>query len=443
MKRDGFLTGFMYVMLVLLAVGLALLILMNFRANQEQMEAIEAAELAAAATPTPSPSPTPEVTPTPERATETVTLTFAGDIIGQAGLSTAAASGGDDGVTYDFYRELDGVTDALSGSDFSSCTLVGTMTTLAGYDTGYNLPSSMATALAGVGFQLVNAATDHILDQGLDGLVDTVHSLQDEGLYVAGAYASEQAHGANMFSVHGVNVAFLSYTYGTGDVSILDNSWCVDVYTTDYMTAQEQIDYDRIDGDIATLRENGADIVVVYLYWWDNTQYYTVVRENQSDMAQHLFESGADVIIGAGIKTPQPIETMTVERADGTKANCVACYSLSNLMSCFNDQYTNLSAVAKIELQRDTETGEVWVGGVSYRPMFMLDTGDYSDYTDESVKYRLLDAYNAMDDYEDGGDTDLTELSYAAVVQGVEDLQNLLGAEYDEANGGVSMEFPY
>ncbi|MGM9614380.1 MAG: CapA family protein [Oscillospiraceae bacterium] len=443
MKRNGFITGLMYVLLVLLAVGLAVMIFLNFQANREQMEAIEAAEIAAATTPTPSPSPTPEPTPTPERATDTITLTFAGDIIGQPGLSTAAASGEDDEVSYDFYSELDGVTNALSGSDLSTCTLVGTMTTLAGYDEGYNLPSAMATALAGAGFQLVNAATDHILDQGLDGLVDTVHALQDEGLNVAGAYASAQAHGAYMASVHDVNVAFLSYTYGTGGVSVVDNSWCVDVYTTDYMTGQEQIDYDRIDADIEAVRNAGADIVVVYLYWWDSTQYYTVVRQNQSDMAQHLFESGADVLIGSGIKTPQPIETVTVERADGTKANCVACYSLSNLMSCFNDQYTNLSAVAKIQVSRDTDTGETWVSGVSYRPMFMLDTADYADYTDPGFKYRLLDAYDAIDDYEDGGETDLTELSYAAVTQGVTDLQNLVGADYDEKNGGVSLEFPY
>lgn len=445
MRKNGFLTGVLYVLLVLLVVGLAVMILLNVQVNREQQESIEEAEIAASTTPTPAPTATPEPTPTPDRVTETVTLTFAGDIVGQPGLSTDAASKSEDGedVSYDFFDELAGVTTSLIGSDYSACTLVGTMTELGTYDEGYNLPGSMATALAGAGFQLVNAATDHILDKELDGLTDTVHTMQDEGLTVAGAYAGEQAHGAYMVPIHGVNVAFLSYTYGTGGVSVVDNTWCVDVFTTDYMTGQEQIDYDRIDADIAAVREAGADVVVCFLYWWDSTQYYTVVRQNQADMAERLFVDGVDVIIGAGVKTPQPIEVKTVERADGSKANCVACYSLSNLMSCFNDQYTNLSAAAKIEISRDAQTGETWVSGVSYRPLFMLDTDDYADYVEPSYKYRLLDAYDAIDDYDDGGETVLTELSCQAVKQGVEDLQTLLGADYDEANGGVSLEFPY
>lgn len=442
MKRNGFITGLMYVLVVFLAVGLGLMILFNFQANTEQMAAIQAEEEAAAATPTPEPTATPEPTPTPTRVTETVTLAFAGDLVGQPGLSTDAAGGDGEDVTYDFFDEIAGVTNSLSGADFAACTLVGTMAEEGPYDEGYHLPTSMATALAGVGFQLVNAATDHILDRELNGLVDTVHALQDEGLMVAGAYAAQQAHGAYMTDVHGVNVAVLSYTYGTGGVSIVDNSWCVDVFTTDYMTDQAQVDYARIDGDIQAVRDAGADIVVCFLYWWDSTQYYTVTRQNQTDVADHLFESGADIIIGGGVKTPQPIETRVVERADGTKANCVACYSLSNLMSCFNDRYTNLSATARIEISRDTDTGDIWISGVSYVPLFMLDTDDYEDYEDPGYKYRLLDAYDAIEAYDTGFGT-VSEQTYDAIVTGVEDLQSLLGAEYDTENGGVVLEYPY
>ena len=448
MKRNGFGTGLMYVILVFLAVGLGIMIFLNFQANHQQMEELEKQAAEAATTPTPEPTATPEPTPTPNRTTETVSLAFAGDIVAQPGLTTDAAGdaemneAGEAVVSYDYFDEISGVLPSLNGSDFSACTFVGTMGSSGSYDEGYRMPASMATALAGVGFQLVNTASDHILDQGVTGLVDTVTNMSNEGLVVAGAYRSQQNHSVFMADVHGIHVAILSYTYGTGGVSIAEDPWCVDVFTTDYMTEQTTVDYDRIDSDIQAVRSAGADIVVCFLYWWDNTQYYTQPRAAQTEMAERLFTDGVDIIIGGGVKAPQPIEVTTVERADGTKANCVACYSLSNLMSCFNDKYTNLSATARIQISRDADTGETWVSGVSYQPLFMLDTDDYSDYEEPGFKYRLLDARDAVSNYENGG-TDISAETYDALLTGIADLQDILGKEYDIANGGVTLDYPY
>ena len=446
MRKNGFATGLMYVLLVFLIVGLAILIFFNYQINTQQMAEREAAEIAAATTPTPAPTATPEPTPTPSRVTETVTLAFAGDLVGQPGLTTDAASSSgddDDSVTYDFFDELKGILPSLNGVDFAACTLVGTAFDSEPYDTGYHMPAAIATALAGSGFQVVNAATDHILELGFDGLENTVRTLQNEGLVPLGAYAAQQSHGAFMADIHGVKVALLSYTCGTGGVSVADQSWCLDVMTQDYMTDQEIVDYDRIDADIAAVREAGADIVVCFAYWWDSTQYYTVVRQNQADVVDHLFAKGVDVVIGGGVKTPQPIEFRTVEREDGTKANCAVCYSLSNLMSCFNDRYTNLSATAFITVSRDTDTGECWLSGVSYRPLFMLDTDDYDDYVEPSFKFRLLDAYEAVEDYENGDKSVVSEKAYDAIETGIADLQSLMGEDFDVANGGVEMDYPY
>ena len=432
----------MYVALVFLAVGLAILIFFNYQINTEQMAEREAEAIAASVTPTPEPTATPAPTAIPERNTETVVLAFAGDIVGQPGLTTDAEAYDGSVASYDYSSELEGVASSLRDADLAACTLVGTLSERGPFGEGYRMSSEMTAALAGVGFQVVNAATDHILDDGLDGLLETTEALYLGGLVSVGAYRSEQTHGIFMAQVRDVNIAVLSYTYGTGGVSVADNSWCVDILTQDYMTGQETVDYDRIDGDIATAKENGADIVVCFVYWWDNTQYYTAPRDNQQAVAEHMFENGVDIVIGSGVKTPQPIETRVVERADGTNANCVVCYSLSNLMSCFNDMYTNLSATARISISRDVDSGEVWISGVSYVPLFMLDTEDYEDYTSPSYRYRVLDAYEAMSGYEAGG-TEVSELAYQAIGEGVEALRTLLGAQYDSASGGAQLAFPY
>lgn len=445
-NKNGLATGFMYVLLILLAVGLGFLIFFNYRANEQQQAEIRAAEEAANTTPTPEPSGTPEPTAVPARNTETVTLAFAGDLVGQAGLTTDAQSTADDGtVSFSFNEELAGVRTSLEGADITACTLVSNLAAAGEYDS-YRMPTDMAAALHEAGFMVVNAATDHIMDRGLEGLTETVNALKGNGLAVVGAYADSN-RSMLLANVKDVKIGFLSYTYGTAGgtsepVSVADNSWCIDLLTTDYMTARETVDYTKIDGDVAAMREAGADIVVCFVYWWDNDQYYTEPRSNQTEVVDHLLSSGVDIIVGGGVKVPQPIEVRTVERADGN-ANCVVCYSLSNLMSCFGDTYTNISAVAQIQISRDVDDGDVWISGVSTRPLFMLDTDDYEDYSDPGFKYRLLDAREASYAREQGSTEVLSESAYAAVQTGIADLQTLLGAEYDVDGGGKSIEYPY
>ena len=55
---------------------------------------------------------------------------------------------------------------------------------------------------------------------------------------------------------------------------------------------------------------------------------------------------------------PQPMETRTVALEDGGERTGFVCYSLGNLLSCQNDEYTDISAILNIELTRDDESGE-------------------------------------------------------------------------------------
>ncbi len=437
----------MYVVLVLLLVGLAFIVVFNYRANVEQKAAIKAAIEAQSVTPTPQPTATPAPTAEPDRNTQSVLLSFAGDIVSQAGLANEAQSTQDGVTSYDFTNELSGVRGAVEQADLAACTLVGTLTSSDAYD-AYQMPRALSDGLKDVGFDLVNVATDHLLDRGLTGLVETVDTLRNTGLGTLGAYSTEGSRSLAMAEKNGMKIAFLSYTYGTAGtgaqpVSVADDPWCIDLLTTDYMTEKETVDYAKIDADIAAVKEAGADIVVCFVYWWDSTQYYTEPRQSQTELAQYLFENGVDVLIGGGVKVPQPIQVQVVERADGTKANCVACYSLSNLMSCFNDNYTNISAVVNIQLSRDTESNEVWVSAVSDRPLFMVDTSDYEGYTTPPFRYRVVDTRDAISMYEQGQGGPLSSGAYEAAQKGITDLQTLLGAEYDAVNGGAALQFPY
>ena len=396
MKQNGLGTGIMYVLLILLLIGLGFLLFFNFEANREQQQAIEDALAAESVTPTPPPTETPVPTAEPTRSAQTVTLAFAGDVVGQAGLTTAAQG---EGESYDFGVELAGVQPSLSEADLAACTLVSTLTNDGGYD-AYRMPGAMAAGLKSAGFDLVNAATDHLLDRGLTGLVDTVDLLQRSGLGVTGAYSSSSGRHLPMV----------------------------------------EVDYAKIDWDSAAVRDAGADVVVCFLYWWDSAQYYTEPRAQQTEVADSLCERGVDIVVGGGVKVPQPIEVRTVDRGD-RKANCVVCYSLSNLMSCFNDANTNISAVVDVTISKDTDTGEVWISGVEGRPLFMLDTDDYDDAGSAAGRYMVLDGRQTVSAF-DQGLSGYSQQVYDAVKAGMDEVAAVMGEEFF-AEGGETLSFPY
>ena len=465
-QKNGFLTLMMYIILVFLIVGLAVILFLNVMANedlaQQRREEIAASFMPA----TPAPTATPEPTPTPVRNTEDIVLAFAGDVVGQVGLTSDVReeveddSGEDDEeesapvYRYDYSEQIGQIRPLIENADLASCTLASTLMDAAEYDS-YLMPTVFAGALADCGFDLVNTATEHILDYGIDGLRATVAAVEDSGMVNLGSDGDEESFNADggVYTkvINGVTVAFVSYTCGTGGMSAADYPYAVNILTTDYMTGQSSVDYDRLSADLTKAKDMGADIIVCYLQWWSDANYYTDIREDEKAVVDYLCQNGADIIIGGGVKVPQPIELRKVADGDGYK-NCVVAYSLGNLVSCLNDNYTNVSAVLNVELKRDVDNGEVWISHVSYKPIFMLDTGDHGGMAEEPpFKYRLLDLYDAMARYEavktgaEDADADsqaedcITYDVYTAMQDGLQSLQNILGADFDAENGGVDV----
>lgn len=71
------------------------------------------------------------------------------------------------------------------------------------------------------------------------------------------------------------------------------------------------------------------------------------------------------------------------------------------MLSCQNDEYTDISALVNIQLTKDTDTGEVWISDVSYKPIYMADLYDYG-INDYGWHYRMVDLHAAINSYESG-----------------------------------------
>ena len=382
--------------------------------------------------PTDEPENTPE--PSPEHVnTVTSTLAVGGDIVMHTGLNGEAM--GDTG--YDYVPIFGILKDFIASADYSVCSLVTTFAEGANY-TAYPLfksPTDLAASIAQVGFNLVNTATSHCVDSFKDGIDYTLDTLDAAGLSHVGTYRTQEERDASgnryMADINGINVAFLAYTCDTNSVPVAGFEYAASICALDYLGGGTKIDYDLMQADISSAREAGADIVFVFMSW--GTEFATEPNEQQVEIADFLFENGADIIIGGHCRVPQRMELRTVKDAEGNERTGFICYSLGNLLSCQNDEYTDISALVNIQLTKDTDTGEVWISDVSYKPIYMADLYDYG-INDYGWHYRMVDLHAAINSYESGTPWEfITDEVYRDMADALEAVHEFFGAELDSA----------
>ena len=382
--------------------------------------------------PTDEPENTPE--PSPEHVnTVTSTLAVGGDIVMHTGLNGEAM--GDTG--YDYVPIFGILKDFIASADYSVCSLVTTFAEGANY-TAYPLfksPTDLAASIAQVGFNLVNTATSHCVDSFKDGIDYTLDTLDAAGLSHVGTYRTQEERDASgnryMADINGINVAFLAYTCDTNSVPVAGFEYAASICALDYLGGGTKIDYDLMQADISSAREAGADIVFVFMSW--GTEFATEPNEQQVEIADFLFENGADIIIGGHCRVPQRMELRTVKDAEGNERTGFICYSLGNMLSCQNDEYTDISALVNIQLTKDTDTGEVWISEVSYKPIYMADLYDYG-INDYGWHYRMVDLHAAINSYESGTPWEfITDEVYRDMADALEAVHEFFGAELDSA----------
>ena len=328
-------------------------------------------QVPASETPAASPSsePEPDESAAPAELT-TATLAIGGDIVMHSGLNSEAASGGNG---YDYEPIFGVLPDLIAGADYAACSLVTSLPGSGSEYTAYPLfrsPDSIVDAVSAVGFDLVNTATSHLADSWKTGIDHALDVLDAAGIAHVGTYRSEDERASSgnrvMADVGGISVAFLAYTCDTNSIPVSGFEYAASICARDYLSGGRDIDYELMSSDVAAAREAGAEAVVVFMSWGEELS--TTPSDLQREIADSLIAAGADVIIGGRCRVPQPMETRTVALEDGGERTGFVCYSLGNLLSCQNDEYTDISAILNIELSRNDESGETEVSGVSYRP---------------------------------------------------------------------------
>ena len=371
--------------------------------------------------------PVVEVDPVPPEPEEpepvVATLTVAGDVMNH---NTQIADAYDPATdTYDYSHVFQYVKPWLEQADYAVANLETTLPGGGDY-TGYpnfGAPDALAYDLKEAGFDLLSTANNHTRDKGMDAVYRTLDVLDEAGLAHVGTYRSQEERdqsNAVVADVGGIQVAFLSYTYGLNGYSVPDDqSYAVNLFNLDYTTTLSTPDEDLLAADLEKARGLGADLIAVIIHW--GVEYRDTPTDYQRSLAEFLVANGADLILGGHPHVIEPYETITATGWDGRVREGFVCYSLGNFISAQNQTNTDVTALLQLELTKDGE--ETRVTGVSYVPFFMLHV-----WSAEKTDY-LLDAHRALAEYGENPlvtDAVRQELEYA-----VAHCHEIFGAEDD------------
>lgn len=224
---------------------------------------------------------------------------------------------------YDFMNNFKYVKNFIEKSDIAYGTIEGTY---AGEEIGYsgypnyNGPDSMIDALKDTGFDIINVATDHSLDKGLEGVSKTGEKIDKDMTSIGNKkYIIKK--------IKGIEIGFTSYTYESKEGELNGHKIPEDINLNTFSYNKLDKGLEEMKSLVEEMKNEGVEFIVFGMHW--GIEYNTEPSKYQVKIAEALNEYGVDLILGSNPHVVQPIEE--IEGKDGH--NTLVAYSLGNFIS--------------------------------------------------------------------------------------------------------------
>lgn len=220
--------------------------------------------------------------------------------------------------TYDFKPMLQYIKPIVSKYDLK---YYNQETILGGKELGYstypqfNSPDEVGDAFLDAGFNLVSLATNHTMDKGEVGVLNSVNYWKSKkNVVYSGQWSSwDERNEVHVYKVNGISYAFFSYTTWTNGLETPSGKEYLNNVYSDVKAAN----------DIAKVRDL-VDVVIVAMHW--GTEYSLGISSSQEYIANYLAGLGVDLIIGSHPHVVEPVEYINDGRT-------FVIYSLGNFIS--------------------------------------------------------------------------------------------------------------
>lgn len=254
---------------------------------------------------------------------------------------------------YNYLPLYENVSDIISEVDLAfinqETIIGGDHIGISGYPM-FNSPEAWARDVAALGFDIVNAASNHTVDKGFSAIENSaeIWARYDTVTYVGAYISQEDADTIRVVEREGIKFAVLAYTYGTNGLP-KPNEFCV------YL-----LDEDKIKSDVAKAKEI-SDVVIVSAHWGDEGALKP--NETQQKYAQIFADAEVDLVVGHHSHTVQPIEWVTGSSGNET----LIVYGLGNFISTMTSVDNQLEIMLTLDFVR--QGTEVVIDNIIAIPM--------------------------------------------------------------------------
>jgi poly-gamma-glutamate synthesis protein (capsule biosynthesis protein) len=292
-------------------------------------------------------------------------ISFSGDLLMHTPLLYRAQQNGGGG-RYEFEPFFSEIKRWVKGPKLAVCHLEIPLGE--GEPTGYPLfkaPTDLARSIKRSGWDACSTASNHSLDQGMEGIRSTVRALDRRGVAHTGTFASAAAREEPLLLKAGpIEVGFIAYTDATNGIP-LPEDWAVATYPAD----EPRTGAELVLADARKAREAGADLVIVNLHW--GPEYALEPSPEQRKMARLLTRAPEiDAIVGQGPHVVQPIERINGKYVVFSEGNLVSNQSPAAGLPAHSQD--GLIALLEVEARGQ----EARITGVEYVPVWVRP-GDY------------------------------------------------------------------
>ncbi len=281
--------------------------------------------------------------------------------------------------SYDFSPLYQQMTDDIQAADIAfinqESPISGDEFGFSGYP-AFNTPADMRYSLIQAGFDVVAGANNHTMDnggQGVENTLDLWDEVSDDILFTGVFESAADREDFPILEENGVKIALLSYTYGTNGLALDE----------DYRT--NIIDEELIRHDVARAQEV-SDFVLVSMHWGEENTFD--LNDQQIYYGQLLADLGVDVVLGGHSHNLQAIEWLEGEEGNQT----LVINSLGNFVA---SPYMDINSLGgAIEFDFVKKNDHLYIDQVQLQPTVIhfnqAFAGDYAG-RQNFVVYKLED----------------------------------------------------
>lgn len=237
------------------------------------------------------------------------------------------------------------------------------------------------------GYDLLSVANNHSLDQGAEGLIQTMEFLDEKGIAWCGAARPDKGeYGPTIIERKDIKLAFIGATFSLNAVTIpIGNEEIVNLLPLNRESPNIQLLIKQAE----EARTKAVDLIVLMLHIGPAYQAYPgqIIMENMHTI---VAQTGADLVLGGHPHNAQPAEIFNYTLSHTSeKKQALIVYSQADFIAYDIYKWCHLPLLLKISIAKGSSAGKnkTLITGISFKLFYM-----YAEIRDHAIKsLRLLD----------------------------------------------------